>query len=169
MEMIITTNDLELLEEEVVLPPKKAAEHYYRNLQQQKKSWSPISNCWTVEISVMFPRSHTQELGVASTICKNCPAMPECLHMALVRKEEYGVWGGHSSRQIEKIIKEINSEFGDIWLYWNENSNEIILNKVKELISEYNIKFNINTKEIDVLKLERKSTLHERLSELKLQ
>lgn len=167
--MTIITNDLELAEDEFVLPPKKAAEHFYRNLQQQKKSWSPISNCWTVEVSVMFPRSHTQELGIASTVCKNCPTMHECLHMALVKKEEYGVWGGHSSRQIEQIIKEISNDFGDIWLHWNETSNEIVLNKVKDLIYEYNLKFNVNTEEIEVLKLDRKSTLHKRLSELKLQ
>lgn len=167
--MIIITNDSELVEEEIVLPPKKAAEYFYRNLQQRKKSWSPISNCWDVEVSVMFPRSNTQELGVASTVCRNCPTMHQCLHMALVKKEEYGVWGGQSSKQLREIVEDITSEYGDIWIQYNEESNEIILDRIQKLISEYDEKFEINQKEVSRLEQERSFTLSKRLSELKLQ
>lgn len=168
--MTILTNNSETAEEviEILLPPKKAVEYHYRELQQKKKSWTPISNCWTEDPSTMYPRSHNQELGVASTVCAYCPAMEECLYLSLVKREEYGVWGGHSAKQIQKALSEIEEEYGDIWIHWNEKSSSIILNKAHQMMQEYNTKFNIDNTKLAMIRAEREETLYQRLVELRL-
>lgn len=34
--------------------------------------------------------------GAAKRLCHGCPARQECFNGALARREEHGIWGGHS-------------------------------------------------------------------------
>jgi WhiB family transcriptional regulator, redox-sensing transcriptional regulator len=40
----------------------------------------------------------------AKKICQQCPVMQECREWALEHKESYGVWGGLSEGERDKIL-----------------------------------------------------------------
>lgn len=157
-------------EEPVVdlLPPYKQVEHYSRYLQSHKKSWAPMASCWDLEVSAMYPRSNVQELGVASTVCTTCPTVKQCLRLALVNREEYGVWGGYSAREIQAVTKDIISEYGNIWVQWNDRSEYIISETIDLLHNSFIEKNGINENEISNIEINRVEKIEARLAELKL-
>jgi hypothetical protein len=155
-------------EEESTLPPYKAAEHYYRDLQTAKKRWAPLSSCWDLEVGSMFPRSHAQEVALAKEVCTTCPVAKECLKLAIVNQEEYGIWGGYSSREIQTEIKNIKSKFGNIWISWNDQSLSIVNSLVSSMNKEFVKTNNINEKDLIATFKDRLDDLDQRLSEFKL-
>jgi len=68
-------------------------------------TWMEHGNCRGISNpSVFCPRegaSHKQ----AKAICSDCPVRSECLEHALVHNERFGVWGGLSGRERERIRK----------------------------------------------------------------
>lgn len=154
--------------EEEQLPPYKAVEHYYRDLQTAKKNWAPLSSCWTSSVSEMFPRSHSQELNIAQKICATCPVTSQCLNLALVNQEEYGVWGGYTSRQIQEELKQIKSQYGNIWISWNEQSQSIIDSLVYEMTERFIEKNGIDEQDLKTIFIQRLDEIELRLTELKL-
>ena len=160
--------DEEYILEEIELPPYKSLEFFYRNLQTKKRSWAPLGNCWEIEPGQMYPRSHNQELDAASKVCLKCPVIKDCLFLALVKKEEYGVWGGHSSRQIQSAVKNIDALFGNIWVQWNEKSESIIRDQVDSMYHQYLKDNDIDHETILDIKRKRSKDLNDRLSESRL-
>lgn len=161
-------NEEEIILEEIELPPYKSLEFFYRNLQNKKRSWAPIGNCWDSDPGYMYPRSHNQELEQASKVCLKCPVIKDCLFLALVKKEEYGVWGGHSSRQIQSAVKCIEESFGNIWIQWNEKSESIVRDEVDSMYNEYLKNNNIDHETILDIRRKRSKNLHDLLNESRL-
>lgn len=164
----IQTLDESNQEEEELLPPYKAVEHFYRSLQMSKKSWTPISSCWNSPIGTMFPKSNVQEIGIASTVCTTCPTIKNCLYLALIKQEEYGVWGGHTSKELQQIVKDIKKEYGNIWIQWDEKSSAIISDKVDQLYHLFVKKYGVDEEVIEDIKNLRIKEIEVKLSELKL-
>lgn len=163
----IDVKEEEILEE-IPLPPYKAAEHFYRLLQARKKSWAPLSSCWTIPVSTMFPRSTIQEIAVAKEICTTCPVTRECLKLALVNQEEYGVWGGYSSKDIQGLIKEIKNSFGNIWISWDSESENIIDTFVAKMAECFIEENGINEVTLQDVFTSRLNEIDFRLSSFKL-
>lgn len=46
----------------------------------------------------------------AKQICAKCPLTLQCLKSALVGKEEYGIWGGATSRERDRIKTKAQAE-----------------------------------------------------------
>lgn len=166
--MEIIQNEDDSSELSIELPPYKSLEFFYRSLQNKKRSWAPIGNCWDNEPGKMFPRSHNQELALASTICANCPVIKDCLFLALVKKEEYGVWGGYTSRQIQQAVKDVESSIGNVWIHWNEKSESIIRDQVDSMYEQYLQIHDINHETILNIKRQRSTEMYDRLNELRL-
>jgi len=155
-------------EEELPLPPYKALEHFYRHLQTSKKNWAPLSSCWAVDVGTMFPRSHAQEKSVAEEICTTCPVTRQCLKLALVNQEDYGIWGGYSSKEIQNTIRHIKESYGNIWISWDMES-EFIIDSIVAQMHERFIKENgIDEDVLAEIFAERLDKIDLRLSELKL-
>ncbi|MAG73872.1 hypothetical protein CL620_06145 [archaeon] len=82
-----------------------------KGLDSKKKDW-------------FYPDKETgdgkRRANRARDICNSCPVIAECLHDALVRNEQFGIWGMTSPRQrldIRRKYKATNME-GDIIRYY---------------------------------------------------
>lgn len=62
--------------------------------------WADSGAC--VGLSDLFFRYRAtgEDVATAKAICAKCPVKTQCLEHALVNFEQYGVWGGLSSRQL---------------------------------------------------------------------
>lgn len=45
----------------------------------------------------------TEEHDAAMTVCRHCPVRSDCLEYALATGEQYGLWGGASPAQRDRI------------------------------------------------------------------
>lgn len=68
-----------------------------------KTHGAPI--CQEIDGELWFPESggesHAQRQ--AKKYCQECPVRAECLAFALANREEYGIWGGLTVRERQKI------------------------------------------------------------------
>lgn len=60
--------------------------------------------CAETDPEAFFPEKG-QPVGTAKAICFRCDVQEECLNWALKHDERFGVWGGASERDREKIKK----------------------------------------------------------------
>lgn len=47
-----------------------------------------------------------ERIRKARSICAVCPVVEECLEYALERREVYGIWGGKTERERQRIRKQ---------------------------------------------------------------
>ena len=57
-----------------------------------------LANCRYVDKSVFFPGKYDSNKP-AKSICAKCIVIEDCLEMAITNNEEYGIWGGMTSRE----------------------------------------------------------------------
>lgn len=67
--------------------------------------WTDAALCAQVDTDLWFPE---KQKGAAATkeakaVCRRCPVVDECLNYALRRGESHGVWGGHSSKERQRM------------------------------------------------------------------
>lgn len=68
--------------------------------------WSERGSCRQTDPEMFFPkRSATHFAQKAKQVCHTCPVTAECLEYALTNREEFGVWGGLSTRERRALIK----------------------------------------------------------------
>lgn len=66
-----------------------------------RPDWYDHAGCRGVP-HLMFPRTET-EAAVAVQLCTDCPVQPECLAHALTHGELFGVWGGLTEYERDRI------------------------------------------------------------------
>ena len=47
----------------------------------------------------------TIQTRLAKELCKACPVKTECLNYALIAREPYGIWGGLTTEDREKLLR----------------------------------------------------------------
>lgn len=68
--------------------------------------WKSLGACVPYGPEMWFSYQPTEQ-DEARRICVNeCPVQHECLEYALARREDDGIWGGHSERSRRRILKE---------------------------------------------------------------
>ena len=74
-------------------------------------AWQENANCREEENSLFFLEPHTrgktkhrQELA-AKKICRSCPVISQCLSHALSVPEYFGVWGGTTADERNRILR----------------------------------------------------------------
>lgn len=65
-------------------------------------SWRVSAVCAQVDPELFFPAKGVSALP-AKRVCAGCPVRAECLVEALVRGEEFGVWGGLTVRELRVV------------------------------------------------------------------
>ena len=60
--------------------------------------WRSAANCLDMDTEVFFV-SRGASAAPAKRICRACPVREACLAEALERREQFGIWGGLTSRQ----------------------------------------------------------------------
>ena len=70
-------------------------------------NWADVA-CNGHNPDLWFPRqgeSDSEECRAARAVCITCPIKQPCLEYALDRNEEYGVWGGITARERQRILR----------------------------------------------------------------
>lgn len=65
-----------------------------------------IPPCQVTDPEAWFPNMQegaSSELAVAKKLCKACPVVNECATYAIAAGEEYGVWGGLTPRERQRL------------------------------------------------------------------
>jgi hypothetical protein len=79
----------------------------YATLKKAIEEAGSIPPCQTSDAEAWFPESHQARdypLRTAKTLCRTCPVQKECLIYALASNEQYGVWGGMTTAERQKLI-----------------------------------------------------------------
>lgn len=68
------------------------------------RSWQRRSACKGIDPIVFYPATD-EEAADAKAVCEVCPVQTECLEYAIACREHEGVWGGHTERERQRIIR----------------------------------------------------------------
>jgi hypothetical protein len=60
--------------------------------------------CASVDPDLWFPEDATSIFSPVYLMCSTCPVQRECLKYSFDHREEFGVWGGVSESQREKLL-----------------------------------------------------------------
>ena len=66
--------------------------------------WRFRAACRTVDPGLFFPGSGCLS-NQAKQICSTCPVRDQCLNHALTAGEWYGIWGGTTAQERQRIRK----------------------------------------------------------------
>jgi WhiB family redox-sensing transcriptional regulator len=62
--------------------------------------------CVGLDPDMFFPDAHEQPLSPALGVCRECPVQQECLEHALLTDERYGIWGGWTEDERERLRRQ---------------------------------------------------------------
>jgi len=66
------------------------------------ETWMVEARCRDVDPAIFFPKESVVA-DRAQPICADCPARVECLNFALDHHIRYGVWGGTTERERQRL------------------------------------------------------------------
>lgn len=70
----------------------------------QTPDWFDQAACIGMETSLFYPeRGYIHEVRAAKAVCEGCPVRWRCLNHALTDVERYGIWGGTSEKQRQRM------------------------------------------------------------------
>ena len=70
--------------------------------------WIADAPCSQADPELFFPDAHESRANVAlaKRVCAACPVRQECLEWALDRGEKFGIYGGLTSTQRRKVLRQ---------------------------------------------------------------
>lgn len=71
-----------------------------------EQHWKMRAACRDLDPDTMFPR-YAEQQHAAAQHCQACPVRTQCLAHALAHREEFGVWGGLTERQLRAVRRRI--------------------------------------------------------------
>lgn len=74
-------------------------------------NWETQAACTQADVELFYSESR-QDVNEARKICVDCPVIAECFAQALIRREQYGVWGGH--KMSENLLRPGRIRYRDI-------------------------------------------------------
>lgn len=69
-------------------------------------SWMTEANCRNVDTGIFFRKDGE----IAKSYCRLCPVRVECMDWALLTDQRYGIWGGYSTKELDKRVPKIVRE-----------------------------------------------------------
>ncbi len=73
-----------------------------RKLEDEKLSWELQAACRTEHTGIFFS-GNTVMQDRAKAICQGCPVREDCLEYAMANDEKFGVWGGYTERERNRL------------------------------------------------------------------
>ena len=73
-----------------------------RAILEDQPAWRIKAECRGVDPHRFFPE-RGEPVRFAKAMCRVCPVRDECLQYALDNSIEYGVWGGTTHRQRQRL------------------------------------------------------------------
>lgn len=65
-------------------------------------TWRDLAECRGMGPALFYP-AQGEPMDNAKAVCAECPVRAECLEDALANCEQWGVWGGLSERQRDRM------------------------------------------------------------------
>ena len=72
------------------------------------EEWKLEGVCRTVDPDLWYPEN-SSPAWEAKRLCRNCPVVTQCLEYALDNKEMFGIWGGLSPRERQRIRRDMGT------------------------------------------------------------
>lgn len=83
---------------------KNAAHVVYSN-DPEHLPWESYAMCAQIDPELHFPKKRNPATA-AKKVCAICEVRLDCLEYALANDEQFGIWGGLSRKEREKVKKE---------------------------------------------------------------
>jgi|GEM_PF-167308 len=74
------------------------------SIEPEEAKWRDLAIC--KDTTELFFPSASEGVVVAKKICDTCPVQVECLEFALETREDFGIWGGTSERERQRILRQ---------------------------------------------------------------
>lgn len=71
------------------------------------ENWRSKGSCLVEKSRLDFFTDDKYEINLAKGICKRCVVAHECLEFAVRNEEKYGIWGGFTPRERNKLTRSI--------------------------------------------------------------
>ena len=97
---------------------------YCEELEKSKLDWEKDAPCKVQGPKRMYPPSDKGQKVIAHDVCGGCTARTQCLNLALVTKEEYGVWGGTTEKARDDMYRQLNKVL-DLSNKYNWRDNDV--------------------------------------------
>lgn len=81
----------------------RAEQAFFDLAKAIKKHGTPV--CQEVDPDLWFPESGGEnfQYRMAKKFCAPCPVKTECLTLALENNEQFGIWGGLTAKERQKL------------------------------------------------------------------
>ncbi len=81
------------------------------NEQEDTQEWMSWARCQGMDPDIFFPEVHDDvSTRLARATCSACPVKPQCLGYGVSLGAKYGVWGGHSPRELRPLRRRYLAE-----------------------------------------------------------
>ncbi|MEZ5309519.1 MAG: WhiB family transcriptional regulator [Microthrixaceae bacterium] len=68
------------------------------------RSWEHRSACKGIDPVIFYPATD-EDAETAKAVCAVCPVQVDCLEYAIANREHEGIWGGHTEKERQRIIR----------------------------------------------------------------
>jgi len=85
----------------------KMSDTYQLNEVNMGDNWRDKAYCKQSSTQIDFYAEDKYTIKLAKSMCTLCPVAHECLVFAVRNQERYGVWGGFTPRERNKITRSI--------------------------------------------------------------
>lgn len=95
------------------------------------ENWRDQALCKTKAVQIDFFSDDKHLIKLAKSICSQCPVAHECLTFAVTNQEKFGVWGGFTPRERNKITRSIIN-------LTKEEAKELVIKYGNQVLSQTN-------------------------------
>lgn len=78
-------------------------------LTLRPEPWTRDAACAQTDPEIFFPLGKGRDADKARRICAGCPVVNECAEYAVRTRQDEGVWGNMSRRELRRRIREAAS------------------------------------------------------------
>lgn len=129
--------EYDLPEEEIYETPVSISSSYTVYLSKVREDFYKIPKknlkCLN-KYDELFVDTVKEQRKVIAKLCSHCPVEFQCGFLAVLGKEEDGIWGGLETKQLRKIVKIAKSK--KLYDYFDEEKNNQIISLIKKIKSK---------------------------------
>lgn len=80
-----------------------------KQVLRENPTWEAQATCIQADPELFYAES-AQGINEARKVCVDCPVITECFARAVLKGEQYGVWGGHTASERPSLRRPVYRE-----------------------------------------------------------